>query len=99
VNLPCWWMFGFLIVIAAGQGSSPARSERVRRASRDHDFDRHNYRLAERCWSRSKLVLVQILIGNVVLRDLMSVHFPRVLIVGLLHSRDRAGFKGVSFFN
>jgi len=29
----------------------------------------------------------------------MGVHFPRILIVGLLHSRYRAGFKDVSFFN
>ena len=65
----------------------------------DHDFDRHNHRLAERRLSQSRLVLVQILIGNVVLRDFMRVHFPRISIVGFLHSRHRAGFKDVTFFN
>lgn len=49
--------------------------------------------------ARLKLVLVQILAGNVVLRDLTSVHFPCILIVGFLHSRHRAGFKDVAFFN
>jgi hypothetical protein len=46
-----------------------------------------------------KLVLVQILIGNVVLRDLMGVHLPLILTVSFLHSRHRARFKGVPFFN
>lgn len=53
----------------------------------------------ERRWSQSNLVFVQILIGNVVFRDLMGVYFPRILIVSFLHSRHRAGFKGVPFFN
>ena len=29
----------------------------------------------------------------------MRVHFPRILIVGLLHSRYRAGLSDVSFFD
>jgi hypothetical protein len=55
--------------------------------------------MMERRLSRSKLVLLQILIGNIVLRNLMSVHFPRILIVGFFHSRHRARFKDVTFFN
>ena len=50
-------------------------------------------------FARLHLVLVQILIGNIVLRDLMRVHFPGILIVGSLHSRYRAGLSDVSFFD
>ena len=46
-----------------------------------------------------KLVLVQILIGNVVLRDLMGVYFLRILIVSFLHACHRSRLTNVSFFN
>lgn len=49
--------------------------------------------------SRSQLILLQILIGNVILRNLVGVYFPRILIVGSLHSRHRPGFKGIPFSN
>ena len=44
-------------------------------------------------------ILVQVLIGDVVLGDLMSVHFPRILIVGFLNTRHGAGFNNVSFLD
>lgn len=46
-----------------------------------------------------ELVLVQVLIGNIVFRNLMGVYFPRILIVGFLHAGHRARLKNVSFFN
>lgn len=51
---------------------------------------------AMRC--RGQLVLVQILTGNIVLKDLLGMHFPRVFIAGFLYARHSAGLKNVSFF-
>ena len=47
----------------------------------------------------SQLVLVQILIWNIVLGHFMGVHFLRILIVSLLHTRHRTSFKNVSLFD
>jgi hypothetical protein len=56
-------------------------------------------RLAKRRLFQSWLILIQILVGNVIFRDLVSVDFPGILIVGFLDSRYRIGFKGISFFH
>lgn len=45
------------------------------------------------------LVRVQVLVGNIIFRKLMSVHFPRILIISFLDSGNRARFKDVPFFN
>ena len=47
----------------------------------------------------SWLVVLQVLIRNVVLGDLMRVHFFRLFIIGLLHACDRASLKDISFFD
>lgn len=46
----------------------------------------------------TQLLFVEILVGNIVLWDLVRVHFPLVRVVRVLNACDRAGFKKISFF-
>jgi len=68
--------------------------------AREEDSDRHGSIAWYWCVSdRGQLVLVQILAGNIVFRDLVGMHFPRILIVGFLYTRHSASLKDVSFFH
>ena len=57
------------------------------------------HRCPRKRWSRGQLIFLQILIGNIVFRDLMGVHFPRILIVCFLHTRYSTSLEDVTFFD
>lgn len=64
-----------------------------------HHHNFHAYRALHELYRFVELILVQILTGNIVLGDLVGVHFLRVFIVCLLYTRDSTRLKDVSFLD